>query len=256
MFDTKTNSNMPNSMMVFTFSVSHGKAFFSANLVQNSKIVSLSWIMAHRLINDVNMHYSMVVFTFSVLDQKNSFRANLVQNLNILSLSENLAPTPIQIWKIYWQCYCLCFRPETYFWENFDNTKSNLSVSAEVWHQDQLEYAEFNGGVHFLSCTKETGFFGKFVPKNHNYHFQLKFSSKNYSNTPNLMVMFTFSVLDGKHYLWANFIQNINIVSFSSNLAPSLIGISEIQGWCSLFQFYTRNTLLRQIFSKSALLII
>ena len=128
MFDTKTNSNMPNSMMVFTFSVSHGKAFFSADLVQNSKIVSLSWIMAHRLINDVNMHYSMVVFTFSVLDQKNSFRANLVQNLNILSLSENFAPTPIQIWKIYWQCYCLCFRLETYFWENLDNTKCQFQL--------------------------------------------------------------------------------------------------------------------------------
>ena len=39
MFGTKTNSNMPNSMMVFTFSVSDGKAFFSANLVQNSKML-------------------------------------------------------------------------------------------------------------------------------------------------------------------------------------------------------------------------
>ena len=39
MFGTKTNSNMPNSMMIFTFSVSDGKAFFSANLVQNSKML-------------------------------------------------------------------------------------------------------------------------------------------------------------------------------------------------------------------------
>ena len=210
--------------------------------------------MAHRLINDVNMHYSMLVFTFSVLDQNNSFRANLVQNLNILSLSENLTPTPIQIWKIYWQCYCLCFRPETYFWEKFDNTKSNLSVSAEVWHQDQFEYAEFNGGVHFFSCTKETGFLGKFVPKNRNCHFQLKFSSKNYSNIPNSMVVLTFSVLDGKHSFLANLVQNISIVSFSWYLAPSLIGISEIQGWFSLFQFYTGNTLFGKILSKNALL--
>ena len=182
MFGTKTNSNMPNSMMVFTFSVSDGKAFFSANLFQNSKIVSLIWIMAHRLINDVNMHYSMVVFTFSVLDQKNSFGPNLGQNLNILTLSENLAPRPIQIWKISWQFYCLCFRLETYFWENFDNTNSKLPVSAEVWYQDQFEYAEFNGSVHFFCCTKETGFFGKFGPKTHNCHFQPKFSNKNYSN--------------------------------------------------------------------------
>ena len=68
------------------------------------------------------------------------------------------------------------------------------------------------------------------------------------------MVVFTFSVLDGKHYFWANLVQNINIVSFIWYLAPSLIGISEIQGLCSLFQFYTGNTLFGQILSKNALL--
>ena len=107
----------------------------------------------------------------------------------------------------------------------------------------------------FSLVLRKLAFFGKFGSKNHNCHFQLKFSSKNYSNIPNSMVVLTFSVLDGKHCFLANLVQNISIVSFSWYLAPSLIGISEIQGWFSLFQFYTGNTLFGKILSKNALLI-
>ena len=41
-FDTQTDSNMPNSMVVITFSVFDQKYLFWANLVQLMKIVSLS----------------------------------------------------------------------------------------------------------------------------------------------------------------------------------------------------------------------
>ena len=60
-FGTETNSNMQNSMALFTFSVSDRKHRFWGNLVQKVKIVSLSWNLVLRLIPS-----SMVVFTFSV----------------------------------------------------------------------------------------------------------------------------------------------------------------------------------------------
>ena len=92
------------------------------------------------------------------------------------------------------------------------------------------------------------------------------------------VVLFTFSVLDPKHHFWANVVQKVKIVSLSWNLPLRLIWICRIQlftfpvldrkhlpgkivslSWnlilrliricriqlcCSLFVFYTRNTLL------------
>ena len=127
---------MQNWMLLFTFSVLNGNHHFWTNLVQRINIVSLTLNLAPRLIKNLNMQNSVMVFTFSVLDRKHSFGANLFQKLNIISLSGNLVPRPIWICRIYWKCYCFCFRPETLFWGNFEKTKSKLSVSAEVWHKD------------------------------------------------------------------------------------------------------------------------
>ena len=49
-FGTLTNSNMQNSMVVFTFSVLDQKHTFWVNLFQKIKIVSLSWNLVPRLI--------------------------------------------------------------------------------------------------------------------------------------------------------------------------------------------------------------
>ena len=49
-FGTYTNSNMQNSMVIFTFSVFDRKYSFWANLVQKVKIISLSWNLLSRLI--------------------------------------------------------------------------------------------------------------------------------------------------------------------------------------------------------------
>ena len=68
-FGTKTNSGIPNSMVVFTFSVLDGKD----PIWQNIKIVRLSLNLEHKLINNLNTKNSMVVFSFSVLDKKHSF---------------------------------------------------------------------------------------------------------------------------------------------------------------------------------------
>ena len=43
--------------------------------------------------------------------------------------------------------------------------------------RDELEYAKFNGGVHFFYFRLETPFFGKFGPKNLNCQFKLKFGT-------------------------------------------------------------------------------
>ena len=57
------------------------------------------------------------------------------------------------------------------------------------------------------------------------------------------MVVFTFSALDWKHPFRANLVQQIKIIFLSWNLVPWLIRICRIQWWCSLFLFYTGNTL-------------
>ena len=49
-FGTKNNSNMQNSMAMFTFSVFDQNYSFLANLVHKIKIFSLSWTLLARLI--------------------------------------------------------------------------------------------------------------------------------------------------------------------------------------------------------------
>ena len=193
------------------------------------------------------------MFTFSILEWKNSFQANFV--LNIVILSESLVPKPIRICKIYWRSSLFLFYTGNTILDKFSHKKVKI-VSFSQTLVPRLAWIYRIQWWCWLFFKRETPFSGKFSPKNHKGHFQLEFSSKNYSNMQKSMVVFTFSVLDGKHYFWANLIQNINIVSFSWNLPPSLIGIPKIQGWFSLFQFYTGNNLFGQILSKNALLLV
>ena len=72
-----------------------------------------------------------------------------------------------------------------------------------------LEYAKFNGGVHFF---------------------------------------YLFIYLDWKYPFLANLNQKIKIVNLSWNLVPRLIWICIIQWCCSFFLFLTGNTLLWKIF--------
>ena len=66
-----------------------------------------------------------------------------------------------------------------------------------MWHLDQFEYPEFNGGVHFCCFRRETTFLGKFGLKNKNCQFKLKFGTQTNSNAQNSIALFTFSVLTG-----------------------------------------------------------
>ena len=51
-------------------------------------------------------------------------------------------------------------------------------------------------------------------------------------------MVFTFSVLDQENPFWVNLVKKIKIVSYSWNLVASVIWISGIQWWCSLFYFW------------------
>ena len=68
-------------------------------------------------------------------------------------------------------------------------------------------------------------FFDKFIPKNQNCQFKLKFSTKSNLNMQASVVMFTFSVFDWRYPFWANLVQKTKIVSFRWNLTPRLIRI-------------------------------
>ena len=81
-FGTQTNSNMQNSMVMFTFSLFDWKYLFWVNLVQKNQ--NCQFELKFGTQTNFNMQNSMVVFTFSVLDQKNPFLANLVQKIKIV----------------------------------------------------------------------------------------------------------------------------------------------------------------------------
>ena len=82
-FGTPTNSNMQNSMMMFTFSVFDQKyAKFNGNV------------------------------QFFLFDWKYLFWASLIQKIKIVSLSWHLASRLTRIWKIQWWCSLFLFSNE------------------------------------------------------------------------------------------------------------------------------------------------
>ena len=117
-FGSKTNSNMQNWMVMLTFSVFDRKHPFWVNLVEKSKIVSLSWNLVSRLIQIWRNQWWCSLFLF--LSRKHPFWTNLVQKMKIVSLSWNMIFRLIWICRIQWWCslflfqtrnilfYCLC----------------------------------------------------------------------------------------------------------------------------------------------------
>ena len=99
-FGTKTNLNLRDSMMMFTFSVFDHKYLTWANLVQNIKFVCSKWNLIQRLIPMCKIQWWCV---FCLLETENSypFWTNLVQNVAIVSLS--------------WKFECEEFNSDVYF---------------------------------------------------------------------------------------------------------------------------------------------
>ena len=78
------------------------KHLFSANLIQNIKIVCLSWNLVLRLIRICWIWWWCSLF--SVLDCKYPFWTNLVQKIKTICLKWNLVPNLIGICWIRWEC--------------------------------------------------------------------------------------------------------------------------------------------------------
>ena len=96
-------------------------------------------------------------------------------------------------------------------------------------------FAEFEEDVNFL-C-----FLGKFGLKNQNdldnekfgtnqnYLCNVKFGTESNSNMLNLMVMFTFSLLDWKYPFWTDVVFKFKFVSLRLSLVHRLIQICGIR---------------------------
>ena len=112
-----------------------------------------------------------------------------------------------------------------------------------------------NSMVMFTFCffyffTRNT-LFGQFWFKKSNYQFNLKFGSWNNRNMQNWVVVFSFSVFNGRYPMWANLVQKIKIDSLKlkfgiktkSNMQNSMVMFT--------FLFSVVNTLLGQIWSEN-----
>ena len=84
---------MQNSMVVFSFSVLEGKQLFCANLVQNIKIISLSWNLVPAIILitfwDFLIFYRIFLKWYAIVTDKHDIyelRQELPNNLSLIIL--------------------------------------------------------------------------------------------------------------------------------------------------------------------------
>ena len=106
-FDTKTNSNMQNSVVMFTLSIFDWKIPFLGKF--GPKTQNCQFKLKFGILTNSNMQNSVVMFTLSVFDWKYPFWVNLVQETKFDNLSRNLAHRLIQICRIQWWCLLFLF---------------------------------------------------------------------------------------------------------------------------------------------------
>ena len=83
--DTYTNSNMQNSIVVFTFLVFDQKCPFLPNLVLKGKIISLSWNLVPTIIR-IPVQISVVMFTFFCFRSEMHFFGKIWSKMSNLSV--------------------------------------------------------------------------------------------------------------------------------------------------------------------------
>ena len=99
-FATKTDLNMPNSMVMFTLCVFDRKDIFWANLVLKFKIVCMKW---NFVISNSNMYAEFNCgIHFICLRLEIPFFTHLFHKMKTVCLSWNLVLRLILIWKIQW----------------------------------------------------------------------------------------------------------------------------------------------------------
>ena len=126
-----------------------------------------------------------------------------------------------------------------------------MSVNPSAQKFDILSNDHGRTKVRFFYFTAGIPFLAKFVPKNQNWQFKLKFGTWTNSNMQNSMLMFSFSVLDQKDPFWANLFQKVKVVSLRWNLMPWLIWTCRIQWWGSFSLFLIGNTLFQKFDPKN-----
>ena len=92
---TKTNLNLCNSIMAFTFSVFDHKYLSWANLVQKFKIACSKWNLIQRLIRMCKTQWGCLFYLAKWLP----FLANLIQKIAIVSLSLKSVINLMWIWR-------------------------------------------------------------------------------------------------------------------------------------------------------------
>ena len=213
---------MQNAMMRFSCFVLEWENTFWAHLLQNIKILSLSWNLVPTLIRACRIQWWCSFFLFLI---GNTLFGQFWSKKSKLSVEA-------EMWQLDWLKYA-----------KFNDTFHFIFVVVIVLF--------FWVGVPFL---------GKFRPKMENCDFKLKFGTYTNSNMQYSMVIFFFCfffvvfffVFDRKYPFWANLVQKVKIISLSWNLVARLIRTCRIQRCCSLFWFLSGNTLFGQIWPKKS----
>ena len=106
-FGTWTNSNMQNSVVIFTFSIFDQKYHFRANLVQKINFVSLIWNFILRPIQVHRIQWWCSLFLF--MTGNTVFGQIWSKKSKIVSLGWNLVPSLIWIFRTQSWCSFLPF---------------------------------------------------------------------------------------------------------------------------------------------------
>ena len=146
------------------------------------------------------MQNSMVLCIFSVFDWKQPFQAKLVRKVKNAGFNGDI--------------HFFCFRLGLPFLGKFGLKSQNCLLKVNLLLRI-IRICRFQWWYSFFFLRQETPFLDKFGPKNQSCQFKLKFCTKTKSNMQNSMVVFSFSVLDGKQLFYANLVQNIKIISLS-----------------------------------------
>ena len=111
-FGTKTNLNMRNSMMMFTFSVFEHKYLSWVNLVQKFKIVSSKWNLIQRLTRICKIKWWCLFYPVST-ENSSLFGKFGPKNCSCqLKIGAN-TNLNMKNWIVMFNF--LCFRPKVYF---------------------------------------------------------------------------------------------------------------------------------------------
>ena len=141
-------------MVAFILSVLIWKYSFWVNLVQKTKIVSLSWNLVLRLIRIWRIWWCYSFFVF--LTRYILFRRKLFQKQK--TVETETEPKPIRICRTrWWFSFFFFFRSEILFWVNLGQ---KLKIFSLTWNL--VPKRKFDIDIHFF-CFRP--FFASFFPK-------------------------------------------------------------------------------------------